>query len=1002
MSGHYKRSDHGFRYFVAPGLPRWREPQVGALSALLAHWSVHDEAPALLSLPTGAGKTAVATAVPYLTGATRVLVLVPSKQLRAQLAEAFSSQSVLRDIDALSGNFNPRVLELKGMGGDWSEVIPYDVVVALPSAISPAQHTINPPPTDLFDTLIIDEAHHSPAPTWRAVLDHYASASRILLTATPKRRDGQRVPGEIAYHYPLGRAITDGIYKPVQPEVLDLPATGTREACDVAIAKRVVDLARDPTHATSTLLIRVASAHRARSVANTYRGLGLDPAVLLSSLGQAKQEQIIAGLQDQTIRAVVVVGMLGEGFDLPSLRLAAYHDKHKSAASTIQLIGRLVRADIRFPQPSVLVTVNDGDTYPALRGSVRSLYEEDADWSVLLPGIIDADITEALADREFASRLSASPPEISIDAVRPLIRASFFEVPDTTWTPDLAELRRQHLNVGASLKGGQQVFYATVLPGATTLLLVTQSTDSPRWHHHAGLDGVRFDLHLLTWRAPRHAGEFGLLMLNSDNGDVRRSLVAALEPPVTLRTANPDRLHHLFDSLSRVSVSNVGVRTTQTGGRSTAYRTFAGSRVDRGIRDVDTSQGAIGHAMAQVSRGPGESAYNVGIAVEKSKIWESRYVPLREYEDVMRTYGDQYWSANVAGDPLLPAVTRGSRLTSFPASEVVLAELDHRTVDEGWTTLSGLSLSEVDVQAAVSADRSHLGLALTRQDTGESLWTGTQATDGSVRGDEPELFVQRGYGTQVSFAEHLVDHPLTIFFRNSTTTHGPVVYERPGVQKDISRILAVTPDWTGTNIEAETDATAQKTDSGQSVQSFVVARLMSTPTFHTHRWILHNDGGGEIADIFTIEVNPGADARLKLWHVKPSGGWQPTARVPDLEVVVAQAIKSRRWFSDPDFWRLVLRRLDPGAGTRVRVLEGEERLLRQFLSPPTSSVPWTLDSARPVLQGEINIVQPGLSWSTFASRLATGDQSAVQIRDLLTAFDDAVSGYASTSVMCAT
>ena len=34
--------------------------------------------------------------------------------------------------------------------------------------------------------------------------------------------------------------------------------------------------------------------------------------------------------------------MLGEGFDLPSLRIVAYHDKHKSLPATVQLIGNII------------------------------------------------------------------------------------------------------------------------------------------------------------------------------------------------------------------------------------------------------------------------------------------------------------------------------------------------------------------------------------------------------------------------------------------------------------------------------------------------------------------------------------------------------------------------------------------------------------------------------------------------------------------------------------
>ncbi len=58
---------------------------------------------------------------------------------------------------------------------------------------------------------------------------------------------------------------------------------------------------------------------------------------------------------------------------------------------------------------------------------------------------------------------------------------------------------------------------------------------------------------------------------------------------------------------------------------------FAGKGVDRGLRDADTGRGALGHAMAQIE-GP-EGAYTAGVATGKGKVWESRYVKLRQYED---------------------------------------------------------------------------------------------------------------------------------------------------------------------------------------------------------------------------------------------------------------------------------------------------------------------------------------------------------------------------------
>ena len=44
-------------------------------------------------------------------------------------------------------------------------------------------------PTDLFDLLIVDEAHHYPAETWKRVVNHFPfPCKKLFLTATPKNK----------------------------------------------------------------------------------------------------------------------------------------------------------------------------------------------------------------------------------------------------------------------------------------------------------------------------------------------------------------------------------------------------------------------------------------------------------------------------------------------------------------------------------------------------------------------------------------------------------------------------------------------------------------------------------------------------------------------------------------------------------------------------------------------------------------------------------------------
>jgi superfamily II DNA or RNA helicase len=166
----YYPARSGFRLYEAPERPAWRPPQLGAIGALMAHWSLPRATAALVSLPTGTGKTAVGVAAPHILHANRALVVVPSMELRRQMSLSFRDESVLRRIGALPDDeVRPVTIELTGRVGDWAGLQRADVVVAIPASISPEYYEGSPPPSGLFDLVVVDEAHHSPARTWRAI-----------------------------------------------------------------------------------------------------------------------------------------------------------------------------------------------------------------------------------------------------------------------------------------------------------------------------------------------------------------------------------------------------------------------------------------------------------------------------------------------------------------------------------------------------------------------------------------------------------------------------------------------------------------------------------------------------------------------------------------------------------------------------------------------------------------------------------------------------------------
>ena len=175
-----------------------RNSQRGALHAVAAHFSLSNHA-AIVVLPTGAGKTAVLMLVPYLLQATRALIITPSKFVRRQIAQDFDTLSSLKRVAAFGDEVAaPKIYEnKKGLRSieEWEALSDFDAVISTPNSASPAYKGIPEPPMNLFDLVLIDEAHHSPARTWNAVISSFPDAKCVLFTATPFRSDRKQIKG---------------------------------------------------------------------------------------------------------------------------------------------------------------------------------------------------------------------------------------------------------------------------------------------------------------------------------------------------------------------------------------------------------------------------------------------------------------------------------------------------------------------------------------------------------------------------------------------------------------------------------------------------------------------------------------------------------------------------------------------------------------------------------------------------------------------------------------
>ena len=229
-------------------------------------------------------------------------------------------------------------------------------------------------PPDYFDMILVDEGHHNVAETWRRLFAYFGNAKVVSYTATPMRSDGQVVSGKRLYKFGYARSMISGFISQidavfVNPTELTFSVRGeTRtlgiteiiemrekdwfsrgvaasEECNRSIVNASVkQLYHVRTLGAPRQLIAVAcSIRHAAQVAALYKELGLRVEVLHSRLNSDERNRIEAALRSGLTDVVVQVNILGEGYDLPTLSVAAVFRPYRSLSPYIQFVGRILR-----------------------------------------------------------------------------------------------------------------------------------------------------------------------------------------------------------------------------------------------------------------------------------------------------------------------------------------------------------------------------------------------------------------------------------------------------------------------------------------------------------------------------------------------------------------------------------------------------------------------------------------------------------------------------------
>jgi superfamily II DNA or RNA helicase len=220
------------------GRSRFFQYQIEAVLKTAEHFDnneLEESPPALISAPPGSGKSGMITLLPYVLFSSKVLILTPSVVISDQIAESFGFpkpadafflkcglfskiiefSKILervhiakspKDVKAMTYD-NLCIVNAQKFGGNSSTSLSSkkeDVVLELYDKLNE------------FDTILIDEAHHYPAQTWKNIIDFSRGKKVVFFTATPFRNHGGKIMhmtefANVQEVYSISRNILEGI-----------------------------------------------------------------------------------------------------------------------------------------------------------------------------------------------------------------------------------------------------------------------------------------------------------------------------------------------------------------------------------------------------------------------------------------------------------------------------------------------------------------------------------------------------------------------------------------------------------------------------------------------------------------------------------------------------------------------------------------------------------------------------------------------------------------------
>jgi len=332
--------------------------------------------------PTGAGKTIMLSAVAgKMIGdsGARAAVLAHRDELTAQNREKFA-------------RVNPAITTsvVDASGKSWGGRVTFAMVPTLSRSTN-----LNAMPA--LDLLVIDEAHHATADSYRRIIDQALKRNpscRIFgVTATPNRGDRKglrEVFSNVSDQIRIGELIRSGHLVAPRTFVIDVGVRDelarvrkTASDFDMGEVERIMN--RTPVTdavirnwrekaADRQTVVFCSTVDHARGVTDAFNAAGIAAALVHGEMGDAERKAVLAAYAVGDVQVIVNVAVLTEGWDHPPTSCVVLLRPSSYKSTMIQMVGRGLRTVNPNEHPGIVKTdcvVLDFGTSSLMHGSLE-------------------------------------------------------------------------------------------------------------------------------------------------------------------------------------------------------------------------------------------------------------------------------------------------------------------------------------------------------------------------------------------------------------------------------------------------------------------------------------------------------------------------------------------------------------------------------------------------------------------------------------------------------